>query len=199
MTPYREQQEAQYRKFKAWQEAQGGRELPVQLSTYLKPHQQHRVRWLQEAVIHPARILEVGCNWGYVLAQVGGQVGLDRSPMALDVARFLNASLEFVEGEATQLPFEDQSFDTVLLPEVLEHLEWPDQVRQALTEGFRVARRQVLATLPNAGDDEHDEAGSPKHPWLPTVGQLLALEKWFPERPLHISFIPGFICLRWIF
>jgi len=49
------------------------------------------------------------------------------------------------------LPFPDKSFDTVLLFEVVEHVP---PIEAILKEAFRVARKNVLVTVPNAEDLE---------------------------------------------
>ena len=49
------------------------------------------------------------------------------------------------------LPFEDRSFDSVLLLEVIEHVANPETL---LKEAFRVARKNVLITVPNSEDIE---------------------------------------------
>jgi SAM-dependent methyltransferase len=50
------------------------------------------------------------------------------------------------KGSATDLPFMDISFDTVVMCEILEHLEDP---RRAIREACRVARERVIITVPN--------------------------------------------------
>ena len=60
------------------------------------------------------------------------------------------ANLRAVQGDATELPFEDAQFDVVTLLEVLEHI--PDTGR-ALQEVCRVARRAVLLSVPSKADD----------------------------------------------
>ncbi len=50
-------------------------------------------------------------------------------------------------ADARALPFPDNSFDTVVLGEVLEHLD-KDGARQAVAEARRVARERVVATIP---------------------------------------------------
>jgi len=49
------------------------------------------------------------------------------------------------------LPFGDRTFDSVMIFEVLEHV--PD-VQAVLREAFRVARKNVLITVPNSEDIE---------------------------------------------
>jgi SAM-dependent methyltransferase len=49
------------------------------------------------------------------------------------------------------LPFQDRSFDTVLLFEVLEHVA---NFEPLLAEAFRVARKNVLITVPNSENIE---------------------------------------------
>lgn len=65
----------------------------------------------------------------------------------LDIDKKLNPD---VVGSVSDLPFEDKSFDVVLCSEVLEHLPH-DLFRKSLSEIRRVARRNAVLCLPNAG------------------------------------------------
>lgn len=93
-------------------------------------------------------VLDLGCGLGgYSLAL--GERGFDC--YALDVvdeyveaARGIGVRADRYDGG--RLPLEDDSVDTVILLEVLEHLEDPATV---LREAARVARRNVLVTTPN--------------------------------------------------
>ena len=49
------------------------------------------------------------------------------------------------------LPFRDKAFDTVLILEVLEHV---NDVEKVLREAFRLARKNVLITVPNSENIE---------------------------------------------
>jgi O-antigen/teichoic acid export membrane protein/ubiquinone/menaquinone biosynthesis C-methylase UbiE len=92
-----------------------------------------------------ARVLDVGCgNGAYVfsLRDRHDTVGLDWARLpAWD-----EAPESFVVGSAQDLPFADSSFDTVACFETLEHLPDPGK---ALSELRRVARKNVVLTVPN--------------------------------------------------
>lgn len=67
-----------------------------------------------------------------------------------------NPGVEYVDGLAEKIPFPDQSFDQVLLFNMLDHLEdWT----MAVAEALRVARRSVLIHVhidgPFASDGMH--------------------------------------------
>jgi demethylmenaquinone methyltransferase/2-methoxy-6-polyprenyl-1,4-benzoquinol methylase len=62
--------------------------------------------------------LDIACGSGKLTAELvkisgaaGRVVGLDFSPQMLDIARRDHPAIEFVEGDALKLPFEDASFD----------------------------------------------------------------------------------------
>jgi ubiquinone/menaquinone biosynthesis C-methylase UbiE len=88
-----------------------------------------------------ARVLDVGCGPGYVAAAAAARgarvIGLDFSEGMLVLARYTHPDLDFREGDAEALPFEDASFDAVTLAFVLGHLGHPER---ALAEAWRVLR-----------------------------------------------------------
>lgn len=95
------------------------------------------------------RVLDLACgtgNYSHVLAkQVGQLVALDRSEGMLEVARQKTCALPitFVSGEMTELPFEDESFDGVLINQALHHLphENTDQLYPSLEKVLREVAR----------------------------------------------------------
>ena len=161
-------QKEQLARFLARQETEGFKEPPVRLSTYLQLHQQRRLWWLRGNCA--GRILEVGCSWGYVLALCKGHVGVDENPDTIALASILSPDKEFHVANATALPFQDAEFDTVMLPEVLEHMPW-EEVSLALSEAARCARRWLLVTMPD-GEHETQDAINIKHAWLCTTQKL---------------------------
>lgn len=84
-------------------------------------------------------VLEVGCGTGLVLERLAGFAkraeGIDLSPGMLEHAR--SRGLAVQQGNATELPFEDESFDVVCSFKVLAHV--PD-LQAALLEMARVLR-----------------------------------------------------------
>ncbi len=96
-------------------------------------------------------LLDAGCGEGITLKSLEKALaawtmyGLDVDPESITVARKVVPQARLQLGSVYQLPFPDQSFDLVLCTEVLEHLEHP---RRALRELCRVARRDVILSVP---------------------------------------------------
>ena len=173
MTNYSDRQQAQFNKFMAWVKTEGGIEGPTQLGTLFKPQQLERLAWLKQNA--EGYTLEIGCNWGAVLAYMAGHVGVDISPMNIELARLLSHDATFYVADAKALPFPDKSFQTVAIPETLEHLDFPEEVRLAIKEACRVSWDRVLVTMPD-GVHNTEEATNFKHRFLldePTLAQML--------------------------
>jgi arsenite methyltransferase len=95
------------------------------------------------------RVLDIGCGAGtdsLVAAQMVGDdghvTGVDLTPEMLAKAQAAAAEMgaanvEFIEGEAERLPFEDESFDVVISNGVIDLIPDKDAV---LAEIFRVLR-----------------------------------------------------------
>ncbi|MCD4653667.1 class I SAM-dependent methyltransferase [bacterium] len=97
-------------------------------------------------------ILEVGCGDGQLLDWSretlnfqGLTVGLEPGYEVLQTGKSRFIHLLLITGSIYDLPFPDNSFDLITVPEVFEHLKYP---QKALTEVCRVSRRYVLASVP---------------------------------------------------
>jgi ubiquinone/menaquinone biosynthesis C-methylase UbiE len=96
------------------------------------------------------RVLDVGCGTGVVAREAvrrigaeGRVTGLDLNPRMLEVARRVAPEIEWRQGDAADLPFEDGAFDVVISQFAL--MFFPDAV-SALREMSRVlAARGRLA------------------------------------------------------
>jgi demethylmenaquinone methyltransferase / 2-methoxy-6-polyprenyl-1,4-benzoquinol methylase len=88
--------------------------------------------------------LDVACGTGQLTLELrdrvgpGGRVvGLDFSEQMLAVAGTANPSIEWVQGDATSLPFGDSSFDAATIAFGLRNLAYP---KKGLAEMRRVVR-----------------------------------------------------------
>jgi ubiquinone/menaquinone biosynthesis C-methylase UbiE len=92
----------------------------------------------------PVRTLDVACGTGFLTQHLQGEItGLDQSPSMLELARAKVPRGRFVQGDALELPFPDDSFERVLTSFFYGHLEEDD--RQAfLGEARRVAGELVV-------------------------------------------------------
>jgi len=93
----------------------------------------------------PDSVLEIGLGTGLLRA------------VLKDVYKCNYESLDIIErnqpdyiGSVIDLPFLDKSYDVVVCYEVLEHLPY-ENFEKALSEIFRVAKSNVVISLPNAG------------------------------------------------
>ena len=96
-------------------------------------------------------LLDIGCGAGHNLAffkELGLKTtGIDISKAMLDIAtKKLGTDIKLCQGQAGELPFNNNSFDIVVLITVLEFVTDPTK---ALKEAVRVARGQVYLGILN--------------------------------------------------
>jgi len=133
-----------------------------------------RFEWLRRNA--EGGILDLGSAGGHTFpSDRFDVVNLD-----IDLYRIPN----FVRGDGHSLPFKDESFDTVALGDVMEHVDDPVQV---MREAKRVGKK-VIMTIPN-----EVEVPSTGHPLMSTVYKQgaevhrEAIERWIRDnRPLKI-------------
>lgn len=112
------------------------------------PQQQEMLKTYISKIAFPpqARVLEIGCGTGAVCRalasepNVGEVIGVDPSPYLLDRARELTTDttkIIYQEADGKSLPFEEATFDVVILHTILTHVPGPEQV---LNQAHRVLR-----------------------------------------------------------
>lgn len=111
------------------------------------------------------QVLDVGCSSGIYVHQLR-ESGYESygADLLEDVRWLTNDQRPFVISDAGALPFPDNSFDTITCFEVLEHIEDVDRV---LGEFRRVARKNIIISVPNC--DHSREFVSAKiayHHWI---------------------------------
>ena len=82
------------------------------------------------------KALEVGVGTGRFSAPLGIELGLEPSQAMAKIAR--QRGIEVIEGVAEKLPFEDESFDLVLM---VTTVCFVDDTQQALKEAYRVLKK----------------------------------------------------------
>lgn len=95
-------------------------------------------------------LLDVGCGEGIVFNQISQQfdtqiVGMDYDPARVESSGERRGNAALLTGDAHILPFKEQSFDIILMLELLEHVGNP---LQTLAEARRVTRRYLLTSVP---------------------------------------------------
>jgi ubiquinone/menaquinone biosynthesis C-methylase UbiE len=101
------------------------------------------VNFVEDQDLRGKEVLDIGCGFGWFEVNVKGGnikkiVGTEMSEGDLETARryVKNEKVSFTVGNALNLPFKDESFDTVVSWEVLEHVPVGTENRM-----FREARR----------------------------------------------------------
>jgi len=93
-------------------------------------------------------ILDIGCGFGSYMDRLISKgidcTGVETNNNCVTYSR--NKGLHVLEMEAQNLKFSDESFDTIIMVEVLEHLENPDLV---MNEIKRVTNNNLIISVPN--------------------------------------------------
>lgn len=102
-------------------------------------------RIVKSKFIKNRTILDIGCGFGWAELLFSkldpkNMVGIDYSEECLIVAKkFKHPSCSFKKGDALHLPFKDNTFDTVMSWEVLEHIP-KDTEEKMFSEIYRVLK-----------------------------------------------------------
>ena len=139
--------------------------------------------------------MEIGCATGFVLNYVGGGTGVDLDGLRLVLARTSYKDSTFVRADGAHLPFRDDAFDTVMIPEILEHVEM-EKAQVIVNEGSRVGRRLIIR-VPNAGKTDYAKGlvENPEHKWLPT-SELMRTVVGTRNTEIELSKDGDFILIR---
>ena len=108
------------------------------------------------------KLLDIGCGTGCSLASLAENFGIvpfgtDISEKTVAVAGALHPGISFTCANACSLPFEDASFDAVLMECVITLLDDP---AAALSEAVRILKpggRLILSALVNTGQTDAKE------------------------------------------
>jgi SAM-dependent methyltransferase len=120
------------------------------------------------ARIEPRKeVLDIGCGDAYLMSRLSPYcecvTGIDPEPKAVELANdllspFGNCSARI--GDCYNLPFEEKSFDIVVLTDVIEHLKSPGDCLAEIARVLRHSGSLIVTTpksLPNRKWDERHE------------------------------------------
>jgi len=100
------------------------------------------------------KTIDIGCGDGYITSQIFKKfkevVGEDISKEAIKIAKKKNPKMSLVAATCVNLPFSDNSFDTVVASEIIEHVNYNDG-KMLLKEARRILKPQgkLIISTPN--------------------------------------------------
>lgn len=129
------------------------------------------------------RLLDLGCGSGkslLIAKQLGWDVvGLEIDPSAVKAAR--EQGLNVVQGDFRQLKQFKNEFDGIICSHVLEHVHFPLELLQLITEALR-PKGVLMLSLPNALSHVRFQYGAnwrgleaPRHLGIPTLQKVTKL------------------------
>lgn len=111
----------------------------MQPAARLREQAREQARALADYVGPADTVLDVGCGTGLLSAYLREMYKV--VPTGIDVEDIRKADIAFTEFDGTSIPFPDNSFDHVVLSEVLHHSRDPVRL---IAECDRVARRRIM-------------------------------------------------------
>jgi SAM-dependent methyltransferase len=144
-------------------------------------------------------MLEIGCGWGRNLSQFPQAIGIDISLPFLKTAHNY-VDNDVVLADAYHLPFRDNVFNSVIMTEVIEHL---DDARPVITEVARVIQPngKFVLTTPNKNISRFANVTGHVHEFdFNELCNLLKTEGFniLERKGGTIPYIPGGSSLAWL-
>lgn len=125
--------------------------------------QRSLVAHIRSALTGSGSVLDVGCGYGTILTSLGLHfeytLGLDAHEPAVEASRAQGLHDEYIVGEVGDLALPDNSFDAVIMMDVIEHLE-PVAARETLAQLERIAHKVVVIFTPNGWVDQDEKLGN---------------------------------------
>lgn len=140
-----------------------------------KPIYDSRLRALTDAIVLHLkagdRVLDVGCGFGELGRAISDHPSCpkDVTVTGLETHRRSPELIDVVGYDGRRAPFDDESFDVVIIADVLHHIDEPDA---AIAECVRLSRRLVVIK-------DHQVSG-------PLAQQRISLIDWAANAPYGV-------------
>lgn len=135
--PQETDQQLKDKLFDFWTDANEYYELAREMNLSITPERERMLSFIKDG----AKVLDIGCGAGengYHLRDTADYTGIEYSETALGMARqFESDTCRYMQGDAENLPFENETFDVVMSTHVIEHLTDP---KRCLDEQLRVLK-----------------------------------------------------------
>lgn len=112
----------------------------LNLDFFIKYNSKQRYQKISPYILG-SKVLDVGCAEGWIGHFLTNDKGYDVS--LVDVVNLNKTDLNFSLYDGENLPFENASFDTVLILLTLHHCQRPDKT---LLEALRVSKKRIIIT-----------------------------------------------------
>jgi ubiquinone/menaquinone biosynthesis C-methylase UbiE len=105
----------------------------------------------------PKRTLDVACGTGFLTRHLSGEItALDQSERMLEITRERLPDATVIQGDALELPFDENAFDRIVTGHFYGHLD-PEQRRSFLTQARRIASELVIVDSHVRPDHDMEE------------------------------------------
>jgi SAM-dependent methyltransferase len=132
------------------------------------------------AALQPASLCDIGCGAGTLLAHARS-LGIAAAGVEPDPAKVAEANAQGLDvraGTAEALPFADATFDLVTFENSLHHVT---EIRRALAEAMRVARRGVVIIDPWFDLSIPSQVvGDRYERWMKKLDRMTGMVHWDP-------------------
>lgn len=119
-------------------------------------------RLLQAELTGSETVLDIGCGPSSLLQYVKGPkktVGIEYWKPSVEESRKKGIHTEYINADITNVRYQDASFDSVILIDVLEHFA-KDEAITLLSTIQRWAKRNVIIVVPNGFVPQEGEDGT---------------------------------------
>jgi SAM-dependent methyltransferase len=150
------------------------------------------VKQFLDALPSNSKVLDIGCGNGKNMkygAQRLQMVGLEHSASLTEIC--LSETLQVIQGDARNLPFEDNTFDAIIMIAVIHHIH-PDEHYKVLEEIQHVLKPDGTCLITNWAVEQPENARRQFHKGLNMVTwknkEDTPLPYWVMDRSLAEEF-----------